>query len=256
VAAEVTVGQDGMVKPYVFRACFTGAFQGRVGAKFALDTLKAKTAFIMLDQTNDYDRGSADAFEQTFTAAGGQIIGKEAFTAKDTDFSTILSKVADTKPDMVYLPDYYNIVNLVNKQAKEMGVAVPFVGGDAWDSPDLEADFDVSGYFVNHYSPADTRPEVKTFIQAYGERYKDDQGNAIVPDALAVLGYDATNMMLQAIQDAGSDDVEKAREALARMSFSGVSGQITFDESHNPVKSAVIMEVKAGQVTFHSVVNP
>jgi branched-chain amino acid transport system substrate-binding protein len=256
VANEVTVDKSGKVKPYVFRACFTGSFQGRVGAKFALETLKAKNAFIMLDQANDYDKGSADAFEKNFTAGGGQIVGKEAFTAKDTDFSAILAKVANVKPDMVYLPDYYNVVNLVTKQAQEKGISVPFVGGDAWDSADLDTQSASGSYFVNHYSPDDTRPEVQNFVKAYGAKYKDAKGQPIVPDSIAVLGYDATNMLLQAIKNAGSDDVEKAREAMAKLDFSGVSGKITFDESHNPVKSAVVMQIKDGKVSFLSVVNP
>ena len=256
VANEVTVDKNGQVKPYVFRACFTGSFQGRVGAKFALETLKAKTAFIMLDQANDYDKGSAEAFEKAFTAGGGQIIGTETFTAKDTDFSAILSKVADVKPDMVYLPDYYNIVNLVTKQAQEKGINIPFLGGDAWDSSDLNTQSAAGSYFVNHYSPDDTRAEVQNFVKAYGSKYKNDKGEATVPDALAVLGYDATNMLLQSIKDAGSDDVEKVREAMAKLNFSGVSGKITFDENHNPVKSAVVMQIAPDAVKFHSVVNP
>jgi branched-chain amino acid transport system substrate-binding protein len=256
VATEVTVGKDGQVKPYVFRACFTGSFQGTVGAKFALETLKAKTAFVVLDQANDYDRGSAEAFKAAFTAGGGAILGEETFTATDTDFSAILAKVAEAKPDLVYLPDYYNIVNLVTKQAREQNITIPFLGGDAWDSSDLDIVSAAGSYFVNHYSPDDTRPEVKQFIQAYGEKYKNERGEPIVPDALAVLGYDATNMMLQAIQNAGTDDVEKVREAVAALKFSAVSGQITFDAHHNPVKSAVVMKVTPEGVQFHSVVNP
>ena len=102
---SVTVGADGKVKDYIFRACFIDPFQGTVGAKFALNTLNAKTAFIMSDQSNDYVKGLAEAFETAFVAGGGKIVGKENYTGTDTDFSAILSKVADAKPDMVYLPD-------------------------------------------------------------------------------------------------------------------------------------------------------
>ena len=116
---DVTVSKDGKTKDYIFRACFIDPFQGQVGAKFALETLKAKNAFIMLDQSNDYVVGLANAFEKTFTAGGGKIVGKESYTATDTDFSAILAKVAAAKPDLIYLPDYYNIVNLATKQAKE-----------------------------------------------------------------------------------------------------------------------------------------
>ena len=252
----VTVGSDGAVKPYIFRACFIDPFQGQVGAKFALETLGAKTAFIMLDQANDYVRGLAEFFEKSFTEGGGTIVGKETYTGKDTDFSAILSKVAEAKPDMVYLPDYYNIVNLAAKQAKEQGLTMPFMGGDGWDSADLDNAAAEGGYFTNHYSAEDTRPEVVAFIKAYGEKYKDDAGAAKVPDALAVLAYDAANILLQGIQDAGSDDTEKVQAAMSAINFKGVSGQITYDANNNPVKSAVVLQVKDGKVSYNSTVNP
>jgi branched-chain amino acid transport system substrate-binding protein len=254
---DVTVGKDGKVKQYIFRACFIDPFQGKVGAKFALDTLKAKTAFIMLDQANDYVKGLAEFFEKSFTDGGGKIVGKETYTSKDTDFSAILAKVAAAKPDVVYLPDYYNIVNLVTKQAKEKGIKAPFMGGDGWDSSDLDLKAAEGGYFTNHYSPQDTRPEVQNLVKAFGEKFKDDKQQPKVPDALAALAYDATNLLLTAIKEANTtDDTEKVAAALAKINFNAVSGKITFDENHNPVKSATILEVKDGKVQFNSVVNP
>jgi branched-chain amino acid transport system substrate-binding protein len=253
---DVTVTKDGKVKDYIFRACFIDPFQGTVGAKFALDTLKAKTAFIMVDQSNDYVKGLAEFFEKAFTAGGGTIVGKENYTGKDTDFSAILAKVADSKPDLVYLPDYYNIVNLAAKQAKEKGITAPFMGGDGWDSSDLDTKAAEGGYFTNHYSPEDTRAEVVNFVKAYGAKYKDDKSQPKTPDALAALAYDATNLMIQAIKDAGSDDTTKVKDALAKITFNGISGKITYDANHNPVKSATILAVKDGKVQFNSTVNP
>ncbi len=253
---SVTVGADGKVKDYIFRACFIDPFQGTVGAKFALENLKAKTAFIMSDQSNDYVKGLAEAFESAFVAGGGKIVGKENYTGTDTDFSAILSKVADAKPDMIYLPDYYNVVNLAAKQAKEKGITAPFMGGDGWDSADLDKAAAAGGFYTNHYSPEDPRPEVQNFVKAYGAKYKDDKGNAKVPDALATLAYDATNLMLNSIKTAGADDPTKVKDALAKISFDGVSGKITFDGSHNPIKSATILEVTNDAIKFNSVVNP
>ena len=158
---------NGNVKPYTFVACYNDDTQGKVMAKFAAETLKAKTAFILYDQANDYVKGLAEFFEKYFTAAGGTIIGKETYTAKDTDFGTILAKVAEANPDLVVLPDYYNIVNLVTKQAKEKGITTPFIGGDGWDSPDLDAVAADGGYFTNHYSPTEARPAVATFVKNY-----------------------------------------------------------------------------------------
>ena len=116
----------------------------------------------MFDQSNDYVKGLAEAFETAFVAGGGTIVGKENYTGKDTDFSAILSKVAEAKPDVIYLPDYYNIVNLVAKQAKEKGITAPFMGGDGWDSSDLDKAAAAGGYYTNHYSPDDPRPRCRT----------------------------------------------------------------------------------------------
>jgi branched-chain amino acid transport system substrate-binding protein len=253
---DVTVDKSGKTKDYIFRACFIDPFQGQVGAKFALETLKAKNAFIMLDQANDYVVGLANAFDKAFTAGGGKIVGKESYTATDTDFSAILAKVAQAKPDLVYLPDYYNIVNLATKQAKEKGITAPFMGGDGWDSSDLDLKAAAGGYFTNHYSPDSTAPEAVAFLKNYGAKYKDDKGQPKVPDALAALAYDAANLLLQSIKDAGSDDATKVKDAMAKITFIGVSGKITFDAQHNPIKSATILKVTESKVTFNSIVNP
>jgi branched-chain amino acid transport system substrate-binding protein len=247
----VTVNADGTTKPYTFRACFIDPFQGLVGANFAIGK-GMKTAFIMLDQANDYVKGLAEAFESAFTAKGGKIVGKETYTSKDTDFSAILAKVKAAKPDVVYLPDYYNIVNLATKQAKEKGIIAPFMGGDGWDSADLDLAAADGGFYTNHYSPTDPRAEVVNFLKAYGAKY-----NGAVPDALAALAYDATNILLQAIKESGSTtDTDKVKVAMEKISFNGVSGKITFDKSHNPIKSAPILAVKNGKISVETVVNP
>lgn len=247
---SVTVDANGAVKPYIFRACFIDPFQGTIGANFAINNLKAKTAFLMVDQANDYVKGLSEFFEKAFTAAGGTIVGKESYTANDTDFSAILAKIADAKPDIVYLPDYYNIVNLVTKQAKEKGITAPFMGGDGWDSADLDLQSAAGGFFTNHYSPEDPRPEVQTFVAAYKAKYNS------TPDALATLAYDATNMLLQAISSAGADNTDKVKTALETLEFKLVSGSFKVDASHNPQKPLTILRVEADGVKFDSVVYP
>ena len=252
----VTLDKSGATKAYVFRACFIDPFQGKVGATFAVNNLKAKKAFIMSDQSNDYVKGLAEAFEATFTQLGGTIVGKENYTSTDTDFSAILSKVKSAKPDLVYLPDYYNIVNLAAKQAKEKGITAPFMGGDGWDSSDLDVKAADGGYYTNHYDASDPRPEVQNFLKAYGDKYKDASGKAIVPDALAALAYDAANLLLQGIQNAGADNTDKVKAALEGITFNAVSGKITFDAQHNPIKGAVLIHVKGGKKIFDSFVSP
>jgi branched-chain amino acid transport system substrate-binding protein len=206
----------------------------------------------MLDQANDYVKGLAEEFIKNFEAAGGTVVGVESYTATDTDFSAILAKVADTKPDVVYLPDYYNIVNLATKQAKEKGITTPFMGGDGWDSSDLDLSAAAGGYFTNHYSPDDPRPEVVNFRKAFGEKY-----NGAVPDALAALAYDATNLLLQAINDAGTTtDTDAVVAAMEAITFNGVSGTITYDAQHNPIKNATILAVTKEGVKFQTIVSP
>jgi len=246
---QVTLNKDGSTKKYVFRACFIDPFQGTVMAKYALDK-GYKTAFIMFDQGNDYVRGLAEYFEKAFTEAGGKIVGKESYTKTDTDFSAILTKVAESKAEVLFLPDYYPIVNLVGAQAKEKGVTAVMMGGDGWDSADLDLKAADGGFFSNHYSPEDPRPIVQSWVANYQKKY-----NA-VPDALATLGYDAANLLFAAIQKAGTDDPTKVAEALASLEYEAVSGKITFDAQHNPVKNAVVLSVKDGKVSFSTSVAP
>ena len=245
----VTLKADGSTKDYVFRACFIDPFQGLVMAKFALSK-NYKTAFIMLDQGNDYVRGLAEAFEKAFTENGGTIVGKESYTAQDTDFSAILTKVAESKAEVLFLPDYYNIVNLVGAQAKEKGVTAVMMGGDGWDSSDLDLKAAAGGYFSNHYSPEDTRPIVQDFVKNYQTKF------GAVPDALATLGYDAANLLVAAIEKAGSDDPAKVKDAMAALEFEAVSGKITFDKQHNPIKSAAVLAVTPDKIVFEASIAP
>jgi branched-chain amino acid transport system substrate-binding protein len=246
---QLTLNADGSTKQYVFRACYNDSFQGVVTAKFALDNL-GKKAFIMYDQGNDYTVGLSASFEKAFTDGGGTIVGKETYTSADTDFSAILAKVAEAAPDVVFLGDYYNIVNLVYAQAKEKGITAPFIGGDGWDSSDLDLKAADGGYYSNHYSPEDQRPIVQDWLAKYKAKYNK------VPDALATLAYDATNMLLTSIQNAGVDDASKVKDAMAALQWDGVSGKITFNAQHNPVKAAVILQVKDGAVKYVSTVQP
>jgi branched-chain amino acid transport system substrate-binding protein len=258
-SAKLTVDDSGATLPYIFRACFIDPNQGKIGAMFAFNNLKAKKAFIMFDQANDYVKGLAEAFEASFTQLGGKVVDKQSYDgSKDTDFSAILTKVKSAKVDVVYLPDYYNVVNLVTKQAKEKGIQVPFMGGDGWDSSQLDLKSASPGYYTNHYSPDDPRPEVQNFLKAYAAMYKDDKGNPKQPDALAVLAYDATNILLTAIKNAGADNTDKVKAALEGITFNGVSGKITYDAQHNPIKSITILAVKADKPApqFEAVVNP
>lgn len=242
---KVTVRDDGSRKNFVFRACFIDPFQGAVAAKFALDNLRAKTSAILYDVGNDYVKGLAEFFRDNFTRGGGQIVGYESYTKDDADFSAILTKVKKENPDILYIPDYYNKVALIAKQARQLGIASALMGGDGWDSPDMikiAGDAIDGGFFTNHYSPDDPRPEVQEWVRKYETRY------GAKPDALATLAYDATNLLIEGIRQAGTGDPALVRDALTTASKNTVSGRISFDESGNPIKSAAILKyTKTGQ---------
>lgn len=235
---RVTVDpQAGGRKDYVFRACFIDPFQGKIAAKFALETLGAKKAAVMYDQGNDYTIGLANFFKDNFEAGGGQVVAFEAYSKDDADFSAQLTKIAGLGIDLLYLPDYYNKVSLIGQQARDKGITAPFMGGDGWDSPDLDYNVMQGGYFTNHYSPDDPSETVQAFVTAYKAKY------GATPDALAALAYDATKLLLKAIETANSDDPTAIRDALKGLSLQVVSGNISFDANGDPTKAAVIMQV-------------
>jgi branched-chain amino acid transport system substrate-binding protein len=187
---------------------------------------------------------------------GGQIVGKETYAMEDTDFSAILDKVAESQAEVLYLPDYYNIVNLVGAQAKFLGVTAVMLGGDGWDSADLNVTAAEGGFYSNHYHPGDTRPIVVDWLERYGAEYKDGNGDPKVPDALATLAYDAANLLFAAIEKAGTEDTTQVAEALAGITWDGVTGSISFDAQHNPIKNAVVIQVADGIRSFYESVAP
>lgn len=250
---KVTVA-DGRRKDYMFRACYTDSFQGTVMAKFARESLHAGTSAVLYDASNDYSKGIAEVFRDAFIGLGGKVTAYESYGRDDVDFSAVLTKVKAAGPDVLFLPDYYNKVGLIAKQVRERGLKVTLIGPDGWDSPELvkvAGDAIEGGYFSNHYSPEDTRPEVANWVSKYRERFGQ------TPDALGTLAYDATNMLIEAIRRAKSDDPGRIRDALASMKgFEGVTGKFTMDDNGDPIKSAVILRIQDGEQRFLQVVNP
>jgi branched-chain amino acid transport system substrate-binding protein len=249
----VTVGADGQVKEYIFRASFIDPFQGIAAARFVRGALSAQKAFIMLNSKNLYSKLLADAFQAEFSRSG-TIVGKAVYTLADppqnTDFSAILTGIAEANPDIVYLPDYYDIVNLVTQPAKAMGITTPFIGGDGWDHPSLDTTTASGGYFINHISYQDPRPEVSAFVQVFESRY------GYAPHTSAALAYDSANLLFQAMGEAGTTDTAVVKTKLAAIAFQGVSGTWFYDQSHNAVKSAVVMRVQTDGVHFFGLVPP
>ena len=241
------------VGDYIFRSCFIDSFQGTVAAKYAAGELKAKKAAIIFDVGSDYSKGLSENFKTVFEAAGGKVVASEAHPSGATDFKAQLTKIVQAKPDVLYVPDFYNDVGLIAKQVRELGFKGPMVGVDGWDSPELvkiAGDSIEGGVFTNHYSKDDTRPVVQDFVKRYQDKYKSD------PDALAALAYDGANILFDAIKRAGKTDAAAIRDALAATNADGVIGKITYDANRNPIKSAVIVEIKGGKQVYKMTVNP
>ena len=253
-ADKVTV-ENGQVKPWIFRACFIDPFQGQVAANFASDNLRLKKAALYIDQKGDYSKGLATAFEENFKKSGGEIVAKEQYVAgSDKDFRATLTRIKAANPEVVFVPGYYQEVGLIVKQARDMQMKQVFLGGDGWGSPQL---VDVAGkvplentYYVNHGAMDD--PGMVQFTKDFKAKYNE------APDTFAALGYDAANMLIKAIESAGSTDGEKLRSALENTKgFQGVSGMLTVDpKTHNPVKSAAILQFKDGKSVFMTKINP
>ena len=237
-------------QPWIFRACFNDSFQGQIAAAFAQDSLKAKTAALYV-QKGDYSQGLAKSFKENFK---GEIVFEGEYVAGDKDFKAVLTSMRATNPDVVFIPGYYGEVGIIVKQARELGINAPMLGGDGWDDPSLVeiagADKLNNTYMVSHASLED--PALAKFVADFEAKY------GASPNPFAALGYDAAYILFMAIEKAGEVDSEKIRQALENLgSFEGVSGTMNLDAAtHNPIKSAVILEFKDGTPTFLSRVNP
>ena len=236
------------VGDFISRVCFIDPFQGAVMAKFAANTLKAKTAAILGDNSSDYSKGLTQFFEQEFTKLGGTIITKQTYAQKDQDFKAQLTQMRDQKPDVIYIPGYYGEVAIIAKQARELGMNQPLLGGDGWDSPEL---WKLGGpalkdaYISNHYSADNPAAEIQNFVKAYTAKF------GVSPDSLAALAYDSAKVLADAIKRAGGTDSAKLKDAInATKDFPGVTGKITLDASRNAVKPAVVLSLNPAASKF------
>ncbi len=244
----------GKRKPCIFRACFIDPFQGVVVANFALKDLGAKTAAILYDIDNDYSKGLGEYFKDTFSKGNGAIVAFESYRKDSVDFSALIMKIAAKRPDVIFIPDYYNKVALISKQIRENGIMSTLLGGDGWDSPELlkmGGDSVVGGYFANHYSADRRDPVAESFINKYKARH------GIVPDAFAALAYDATAILLKALDCAKRPLPEDIMKTLAMTKgHKGVTGLISFDANGDALKSVVILKVEKNGFKYVKTVDP
>jgi branched-chain amino acid transport system substrate-binding protein len=239
---------------YIFRVCFIDPFQGAVMAKFTADTLKLKKVAILVDVRSDYSVGLQTFFRQQFRQLGGEVVVEQSYSQGDSDFRAQLTAIKAANPEAIYLPGYYTEVGTIVHQARELGITVPFLGGDGWDSPKL---WEIGGaalngcYFSNHYSTDDPNPLVQKFVADYKAKYGQ------TPDALAALAYDAARILGDAITRAGSTDGAKVRDKIAETKdFPGVTGSISINADRNAVKPAVILKIENGKFLLVETIKP
>lgn len=240
---------------YIFRVCFIDPFQGTVMAKFAKDDLKAKKVAILSSVSNAYSVGLAKFFREKFVADGGAIVSEKNFSEGDKDFRAQLTAVKTAGADAVFVPSYYTEAALVVRQARELGMNVPFFGGDGWVADQL---LEIGGealngcYYSTHFSPENKEPAVQEFVKKFRAKWSNE-----TPDAFAALGYDAAYVLVDAIKRAGSTAGPKLRDALAATkNFSGVTGATNIDANRDASKPAAIIAIKGGKLEFLKTVAP
>jgi branched-chain amino acid transport system substrate-binding protein len=242
------------VGDYIFRVCFVDEFQGLVMAKFAANSLKLKKAAILYDVKNDYSVGLSKVFAEEFAKLGGTIVGQQSYSEGDSDFRAQLTQLKSLAPETIYVPGYYTEVGTIARQARDLGMKVPLLGGDGWDSPKLTeigGDAVNGSYFSNHYSVDDPSPRIQKFVADYKKKY------GIVPDGLAAMGYDAAKVLFDAMGRAGSADAAKVRDALAATKdYQAVTGNITIDKDRNAVKPAVVLKIANGKFEYVETIKP
>jgi branched-chain amino acid transport system substrate-binding protein len=228
---------------FIFRVCFIDPFQGTVLAKFAYHDLKA-----LKDVAQDYSVGLTDSISKQFIALGGQVFPPVNYSAKDADFKAVLTRIRSDAPDVIFVPGYYTEAGLIVRQARELGMKMPILGGDGWVGDALKNGREAlnNTYISNHYSGDNPDPVVQTFITAFRAKFGKD------PDAIAALAYDAVKVLADAMTRAGTTDGPKVRGALAMADIPGVTGRLTMNPQRNVDKPAVIQEVRYvnGEVTF------
>jgi branched-chain amino acid transport system substrate-binding protein len=240
---------------YIFRVCFIDPFQGTVMAKFSKDTLKIRRVAVLTSVSSAYSVGLAKYFKQRFTDDGGEVVIEQKFTEGDKDFNAQLTAIKAAGVEGIFVPGYYTEAALICRQARELDMKIPLFGGDGWEAPELikiGGDAVEGCYYSTHYSPQVDTPAVKNFVARFKARFGGE-----TPDAMAALGYDSAQVMVDAIRRAGNTEGPAVRDALAATKgFEGVTGTTTMDKERNASKAAVVIMVKDGQFKFVESVAP
>lgn len=251
----VTQGND-----YYFRVCFIDPFQGTVMANYAFTNLKAKKAAIIKEVSNDYAVGLGKFFKDAFVKLSGDknsIVGESDYNSGDQDFTAQLGNIKSKNPDVIFAPGSFTASALLIKQARQLGIKTPIIGGDTWETPEFlsigGSAVEGSTFSTFFATEKPITPESAVFLKAYRAKYKKE------PAAVTALAYDAYILILDAIKrtkDANVNSVKIKEQLTATKDFPGAAGIINFDADRNAIKNAVIKVVKNGKFTYQATVNP
>lgn len=236
---------------YVFRACFIDPLQGEVAAKFVKEDLEADKVAMLYDVGKDYCVGISSTFKDTYSELGGEVVYEGKYNTGDSDFKSYLTEIKNSDATVLYLPDDYDVVGLIAKQVKEIGLDIQLMSSDSCSDPGLvEVGGDaVEGtYFTDHVSIQ--AENLSDFVTNYKEKFGED------PGSFAVLGYDAVYIAKAAIEKAGSTDSDAIKEALKTIDEKCGTTNYKFDENGDPIKSVVVNQVKSGGFDFVKEIAP
>lgn len=241
---------------YLFRTCFKDSYQGEVAARFAAENLKVKKAAVLYGTGDPYSSGVGEAFAKAAEKLGLEVVDKESSSsADDTEYSAQLQKIQASGAELLYAPYYYSVAGpYIIPQARSVGFEGYVMGPDGYDGLKLTGDKSQYNktYYTTHYSADDnTNTKVQDFIKSYKSK------NNAEPNTFAALGYDTIYMIKQAIEKAGENATrEDVRNAVAGMTFDGVTGKFTMDKSGSPTKSVTVLEMKDGKPVYNTTVQP
>jgi branched-chain amino acid transport system substrate-binding protein len=255
----VTVNGQGKTRPTIFRVSYVSSWQAKAAARFVHNDLTINKAAILVNPRDDYATALAETFAQQFTAQGGEIVYQNTYTPGDSDLADKLNAINQAGAEVIYLPADVAIVNQVADRLNELGLSklstesetgLTLLGSDSWASPELDLAATTGSYFTTHFVLTDEHPLGQTWAEAYKATY------AIEPDTLAALGYEAATLLAVAIEQAGTFEPVIVARALEQGSFEGITGQITFDHQHNPLKSVPIVYIGQEGIVFSTSISP
>ncbi|OYW73177.1 MAG: branched-chain amino acid ABC transporter substrate-binding protein, partial [Aerococcus viridans] len=242
---DLTLDSQGNVFEYVFQIAFQISNQTEALGRFA-DEKGWSTAAVLQDNSSDYGQNLASQFEEDYS---GDVVIKESFLSGDTDFSSILNNVKAQDPDVLFIAGYYPEGGAIVKQAREMGIDAAILGPNGLGNDEFinlagaenVTDFYYATIFVTGEYGSDAANE-------FAEKYRAEFDTE--PDLFSAGGYDAARLAADAIDRAGSTDPQAIRDALEEtQDFEGVTGNISFDEDHNPVMDSFVVGYTEGEIS-------